>query len=186
MSDPEIHRRLLFHIAYRMLGRVTEAEDMVQETMLRWHREDRSGILEPQAWLTTTITRLCIDQLRLARRQREEYVGVWLPEPILGEAPGDPFAEAALADSLGMAFMLLLEELSPVERAVFLLREAFGHDYETIAGIVGKSEASCRQMVSRGKARLGRTTYSGTTVVNNPVQAGSLGQAHVEHKFASA
>ncbi|MEO5716629.1 MAG: RNA polymerase sigma-70 factor [Luteolibacter sp.] len=163
MSDPEIHRRLLFHIAYRMLGRVTEAEDMVQETMLRWHREDRSDILEPQAWLTTTITRLCIDQLRLARRQREEYVGVWLPEPILGEASGDPFAEAALADSLGMAFMLLLEELSPVERAVFLLREAFGHDYETIAVIVGKSEASCRQMVSRGKTRLGRATERSPT-----------------------
>jgi RNA polymerase sigma-70 factor (ECF subfamily) len=149
MSDPEQHRRLLFHIAYRMLGRVTEAEDMVQETLLRWHRADTEKIREPQAWLTTTVTRLCIDQLRLARRQREEYVGVWLPEPLIDEMPD----EAALADSLGIAFMLMLEELAPVERAVFLLREAFGHDYEAIAGITGKSEASCRQIVSRAKAR---------------------------------
>lgn len=156
MSDPEIHRRLLFHIAYRMLGRVTEAEDMVQETLLRWHRAETSEIREPQAWLTTTITRLCIDQLRLARRQREEYVGVWLPEPLLEEMRGDPSDESAMADSLGIAFMLMLEELAPVERAVFLLREAFGHDYETIAAIVGKSEASCRQIVSRAKARFHR------------------------------
>ena len=156
MSDPEKHRRLLFHIAYRMLGRVAEAEDMVQETMLRWRRADTAEIREPQAWLTTTITRLCIDQLRLARRQREEYVGVWLPEPLLDEMPGDPSDGAALADSLGIAFMLMLEELAPVERAVFLLREAFGHDYGAIAAIVGKSEASCRQIVSRAKARFNK------------------------------
>ncbi|MCW1884170.1 RNA polymerase sigma-70 factor [Luteolibacter flavescens] len=158
MSDPENHRRLLFHIAYRMLGRVAEAEDMVQETMLRWHRADTSAVREPQAWLTTTITRLCIDQLRLARRQREEYVGVWLPEPLLEDQAGDPSDDSALADSLGIAFMLMLEELAPVDRAVFLLREAFGHDYEAIAAIVGKSEASCRQIVSRAKARMARST----------------------------
>ena len=157
MSDPENHSRLLFHIAYRMLGRVADAEDMVQETLLRWHRADTSEIREPQAWLTTTITRLCIDQLRLARRQREEYVGVWLPEPLLEDLPGDPSDDTALADSLGIAFMLMLEELAPVERAVFLLREAFGHDYEAIAAIVGKSAASCRQIVSRAKARFNRS-----------------------------
>lgn len=156
MSDPETHRRLLFHIAYRMLGRVEEAEDMVQETLLRWHRSDTSGIREPQAWLTTTVTRLCIDQLRLARRQREEYVGVWLPEPVPDDAAADPSLAADLADSLGTAFMLMLEELGPVERAAFLLREAFGHDYATIAGIVGKSEANCRQMVTRARSRIGR------------------------------
>jgi len=153
---PDIHesRPLLFSIAYRMLGRVTEAEDMVQETFLRWHRlEDVSTIREPQAWLTTAITRLCIDQLRSARRQREEYVGTWLPEPIVDEGGG---ATTDLADTLGIAFMMMLEELSPVERAVFLLREAFGHDYDAIAAIVGKSEANCRQMVSRAKGRLNR------------------------------
>lgn len=153
MSGITEYRPLLFSIAYRMLGRVTEAEDMVQEAFLRWHRqEDVSGILEPRAWLTTAITRLCIDQMRSARRQREEYVGTWLPEPIIDEKPADD----DLADSLSTAFMLILEELSPVERAVFLLREAFGHDYAAISEIVGKSEANCRQMVTRAKARLGR------------------------------
>ncbi|WAC20229.1 RNA polymerase sigma-70 factor [Luteolibacter sp. SL250] len=161
MSTTDECRPLLFSIAYRMLGRVTEAEDMVQETYLRWHRlEDASTIREPKAWLTTTITRLCIDQMRSARRQREEYVGTWLPEPIFGESDGSP---AALADSLGTAFMMMLEELSPVERAVFLLREAFGHDYDAIAEIVGKSAANCRQMVSRAKTRLGTMEQPGPT-----------------------
>jgi len=183
MSDPEKHRRLLFHIAYRMLGRVADAEDMVQETMLRWHRADTSEIREPQAWLTTTITRLCIDQLRLARRQREEYVGVWLPEPLLEDLPGDPSDDTALADSLGIAFMLMLEELAPVERAVFLLREAFGHDYEAIAAIVGKSAASCRQIVSRAKARFNKApdhaptaTEEAERLVREFVQATQTGE----------
>jgi RNA polymerase sigma-70 factor (ECF subfamily) len=183
MSDPENHRWLLFHIAYRMLGRVADAEDMVQETMLRWHRADASEIREPQAWLTTTITRLCIDQLRLARRQREEYVGIWLPEPLLEDLPGDPSDDTALADSLGIAFMLMLEELAPVERAVFLLREAFGHDYEAIAAIVGKSAASCRQIVSRAKARFNRSpdrtptaTEEAERLVREFVQATQTGE----------
>ncbi len=154
MSDVSEFRPLLFSIAYRMLGRITEAEDMVQEAFLRWHRQgDTSGILEPKAWLTTTVTRLCIDRMRSASRRREQYVGVWLPEPLVDEAE-DPVSQ--MADSLGIAFMMMLEELSPVERAVFLLREAFGHDYTAIAGIVEKSEANCRQMVSRAKTRLGR------------------------------
>ncbi len=151
MSSAHEHRRLLFGIAYRMLGRVTEAEDMVQETYLRFHQHPDGSILLPKAWLTKTITRLCIDQLRSARRQREEYVGTWLPEPIVADnASGD------LGDTLGMAFMLMLEKLSPVDRAVFLLREAFGHDYPDIAEITGKSEAACRQIVSRAKAKLGQ------------------------------
>lgn len=152
MSDPEPYRRLLFHIAYRMLGRVEEAEDMVQETLLRWHRAQASDIRDPRAWLTTTLTRLCIDQLRLARRQRENYVGVWLPEPLLDSECGS----GDLADSLGTAFMLMLEELGPVERAAYLLREGFGYDYATISGIVGKSEAHCRKIVNRARARIGK------------------------------
>ncbi|MBB5350779.1 RNA polymerase sigma-70 factor (ECF subfamily) [Haloferula luteola] len=156
MSDLEAHRRRLFSIAYRMLGRAVEAEDMVQETFLRWHRAEPSQIRNEASWLTTTLTRLCIDQLRLARRQREEYVGVWLPEPLLEDRSAPPSEDAALADTLGMAFLLMLETLSPIDRAVFLLREAFGHDYESIAGIVGKSAASCRQIVSRAKVRLAR------------------------------
>ncbi len=149
--DVSEFRPLLFSIAYRMLGRVTEAEDMVQETFLRWHKQEVGEIREPKAWLTTAVTRLCIDQMRSVRRQREEYVGTWLPEPVIGEEE----APSALADSLGTAFMMMLEELTPVERAAFLLREAFGHDYAAIAEITGKSEANCRQMVSRAKARLG-------------------------------
>lgn len=151
MSSVHTHRPLLFGIAYRMLGRVTEAEDMVQETYLRFHRQPAGSIEFPKTWLTKTITRLCIDQLRSARRQREEYVGTWLPEPIT-----DANSLEGLADTLGMAFMLMLEALSPIDRAVFLLREAFGHDYFAISEITGKSETACRQIVSRAREKLGR------------------------------
>ena len=132
-------RELLFGIAYRMLGRVAEADDMVQETWLRWQRQDAASIESPRAWLISTLTRLCIDQLRSAQRTREQYYGVWLPEPLVESPDRSPADSAALADSLTMAFMLMLETLSPVERAVFLLREVFDYDYAEIAGIVGKS-----------------------------------------------
>ena len=151
MSSAHDHRPLLFGIAYRMLGRITEAEDMVQETYLRFHQHPEGSIHLPKAWLTKTITRLCIDQLRSARFQREEYVGTWLPEPMVGENSTED-----LADTLSMAFMLMLEKLSPIDRAVFLLREAFGHDYPAISEITGKSEAACRQIVSRAKEKLGQ------------------------------
>lgn len=151
----EEHRSLLFGIAYRMLGRVADAEDMVQETFLRWRDQDAAEITSVKAWLIATITRLSIDQLRSARRQREEYVGVWLPEPLItaGDEPS-PANVAEVSDSLGLAFLHLLEELEPVERAVFILREAFDYDYAQIAGIVEKSEANCRQLFSRAKAHL--------------------------------
>lgn len=150
MSSALDHRPLLFGIAYRMLGRVTEAEDMVQETFLRFHQQPEGSIIAHKAWLTKTVTRLCIDQLRSVRRQREEYVGTWLPEPLFGEELAED-----LADTLGMAFMLMLENLSPVDRAIFLLREAFGHGYSDIAEITGKSEPACRQSVSRAKEKFG-------------------------------
>ena len=148
------HRDLLLGIAYRMLGSVAEAEDIVQETYLRWQKQDAATIDSPKAWLIATATRLCIDQLRSARQRREHYVGVWLPEPLLQGAAPAASEHAALADSLSMAFMLMLETLSPVERAVFLLREAFDYDYAEIASIVQKSEAACRQIVSRARARM--------------------------------
>ena len=157
------HRPLLFGIAYRMLGSVVEADDMVQETWLRWQRQDESKVQSPKAWLVAAITRLCIDQLRSARRTREEYYGVWLPEPLVESSAPAPNETAALADSLGMAFMLMLEALSPVERAVFLLREVFDYEYADIATIVSKSEANCRQIVRRAKASLPRTTPPRTT-----------------------
>ncbi len=150
------NRRLLFGIAYRMLGSVAEAEDMVQETFLRAQRQDANVVDVPKAWLVATITRLCIDQLRSARRRREEYVGVWLPEPLVDAGVPAPDAVASAADSLAVAVLLMLEELTPVERAAFLLREAFDFDYAEIARIVNKTEPNCRQMVSRAKAYLAK------------------------------
>jgi RNA polymerase sigma-70 factor (ECF subfamily) len=148
------HRSQLFGIAYRMLGSVAEAEDAVQEVFLRWRDQDAAAVDSPKAWLIAATTRYCIDQLRSARRRREDYVGVWLPEPLVESTNVTPRETAALAESLGMAFMVMLEELDPVERAVFLLRQAFDYDYAEIARIVDKSEAACRQIVSRAKGRL--------------------------------
>jgi RNA polymerase sigma-70 factor (ECF subfamily) len=149
-----VHRPLLFGIAYRMLGRVVEAEDVIQEVWLRWSKQDGAAVQSAKAWLVAATTRLCIDQLRSARRQREEYYGVWLPEPLM-VAPGpQPDRSAELSDSLTMAFMLMLESLSPDERAVFLLREVFDYDYADVAAIVNKSEPNCRQIVRRAKLQL--------------------------------
>ncbi|MEZ0216723.1 MAG: RNA polymerase sigma-70 factor [Rariglobus sp.] len=148
------HRPLLFGIAYRMLGRVSEAEDAMQEVWLRWQKQDATIIQSAKAWLVSATTRLCIDQLRSARRQREDYYGVWLPEPLMPTADTDPARTAELADSLSMAFMLMLEALGPAERAVFLLHEVFGYDYTETAAIVDKSEANCRQIVKRAKEHL--------------------------------
>jgi RNA polymerase sigma-70 factor (ECF subfamily) len=157
MSTGEVYERfrpLLFSIAYRMLGSVTEAEDIVQEAFLRYHRAESAdgGVDSPKAFLSAVTTRLCIDQMRSARSRRESYVGEWLPEPLLTDASApDPAALAEQADSLSMAFLLLLERLSPVERAVFLLHDVFGYGYGEIAGIVGKSEGNCRQLGLRGR-----------------------------------
>jgi len=150
----EQHRSLLFAIAYRMLGRVAEAEDMVQETFLRWQRRAEQEVQSAKAWLTTSLTRLCIDQLRSARRQREQYVGLWLPEPLIEPGDDDPARAAELADSLTNAFLLLVETLSPVERAVFLLREVFDYDFAEVSRIVGKSEVNCRKLAARARERL--------------------------------
>lgn len=148
------HRPLLFGIAYRMTGQVGEAEDILQDVWLRWQKQDPAAIRSAKAWLVSATTRLCIDRLRLARVQRESYYGVWLPEPLMPVTEADGAHAAELAESLGMAFMLMLESLGPAERAVFLLREVFDYDYAEVAAIVGKSEAACRQIVSRAKQNL--------------------------------
>jgi len=148
------HRPALFGIAYRMLGRVSEAEDVMQEVWIRWQKQDAAEIQSPKAWLVATTTRLSIDELRSARREREDYYGVWLPEPLVGEATDTPDRLADLTDSMTMAFMMMLETLGPVERAVFLLREVFDYDYADTAAIVGKSEANCRQILRRSKAQM--------------------------------
>jgi RNA polymerase sigma-70 factor (ECF subfamily) len=153
---------LLFSIAYRMLGAVTEAEDVVQEAFLRYHRAiaDKGEPDSPKAYLSTVVTRLAIDQLRSARSRRESYVGEWLPEPLLtGSQPlhqqsPDPAAHAEQADSLSMAFLLLLERLTPLERAVFLLHDVFDYDYDETAGVVGRSVAACRQLSRRARQHI--------------------------------
>lgn len=141
-------RPLLFSIAYRIVSSVSEAEDIVQEAFLRFHRAQGEGadIDSPRAWLSTVTTRLAINQVRSARARRETYVGTWLPEPLTDPA-SDASVHAETADSLSMAFLVLLESLSPVERAVFLLREVFDYGYEEIAAVVGKSEENCQPVV---------------------------------------
>jgi RNA polymerase sigma-70 factor, ECF subfamily len=147
-------RPLMFSIAYRMLSSVSDAEDVVQEAFLRYERALAGGdqIESPKAYLSAVVTRLAIDHLRSARVRRERYVGQWLPEPLLtDEGAEDPAMHAEQADSLSMAFLLLIERLSPVERAVFLLHDVFGYGYDEIAPIVGKSEANCRQLATRAR-----------------------------------
>lgn len=151
----EPHRGRLYGIAYRMLGSRADAEDIVQETYLRWHRAPADEIRSPEAWLVTATTRLCIDRLRTAQAERAVYVGPWLPEPLIGETAA-PGADAAseLASSLSVAFLAVLERLAPEERAAFLLHEVFDTEYEDIAQILGKSVAACRQIVSRARRRV--------------------------------
>jgi RNA polymerase sigma-70 factor, ECF subfamily len=145
-------RPRLFGIAYRMLGSVMDAEDIVQEAYLRWSRADRATIESPEAWLAATVTRLCIDQLRSARSRHEQYVGPWLPEPLL--TGNDPAMAIELAETLTTAFLILLEQLAPIERAVFLLHDVFEYSYDEIAAIVGKQPAACRQIAHRARGRV--------------------------------
>ncbi len=147
-------RPLMFSIAYRMLGSVSEAEDVVQDALLRMH-ESAEPVHSLEAFATTVTTRIAIDRLRSARARREHYVGSWLPEPLVTSPDDvDPGTVVERAEEVSMAFLLLLERLSPVERAVFLLREAFGYEYEDISRVVGKSEAHCRQLLHRSREHL--------------------------------
>jgi RNA polymerase sigma-70 factor (ECF subfamily) len=150
-EDFEQHRSLLFSIAYRMLGSVADAEDIVQEAFLRWREVPEAEVRSPRSFLSAVVTRLSIDWLRSARARREEYVGPWLPEPLLSERAEEVAVLDELDESLSMSFLVLLESLNPVERAVFLLREVFAYDYEEISHIVGKSEANCRQIAHRAR-----------------------------------
>jgi RNA polymerase sigma-70 factor, ECF subfamily len=144
-------RSRLLALAYRLLGTMTDAEDVVQDAWLRWEAAS-AGVERPAAWLTTVVTRLAIDRLRSAQHQRESYVGPWLPEPVT-DAPG-PAESAELADSLTLGFLTMLERLTPIERAVFLLADVFDEPFADIAAIVGKSPAACRQIASRARRRV--------------------------------
>jgi RNA polymerase sigma-70 factor (ECF subfamily) len=143
------HRQALFGLAYRMLGSSMDAEDVLQEAFLNWQTAPLDTIQSPKAYLTRIVTRLSIDHLRLARVQREQYVGMWLPEPIVQALEGDPDRESELADSLSTAFLLILERLSPVDRAVLLLHDVFNYSYPEIAGIIGRSVVDARQIGHR-------------------------------------
>jgi RNA polymerase sigma-70 factor (ECF subfamily) len=146
-------RPLLFSLAYRMVGSAGDAEDLVQEAFLRLHRQQReeTEIASEKAFLTTVVTRLAIDHLRSARVRREEYIGEWLPEPLLVDPGPAPSDEAEISDTLSLAFLVVLESLSPLERAVFLLHDVFGYAHAEIAAVVGKREENCRQIASRAR-----------------------------------
>ena len=147
-------RRRLFGIAYRMIGTASDAEDIVQEAYLRWHQADTEEIRSAEAWLVSVVTRLSIDRLRKVSVEREKYIGPWLPEPLLASPSPTPEEELETASELSMAYMVLLERLTPVERAAFLLHDVFDCAYPMIANILRKSEAACRQVVHRARQRV--------------------------------
>jgi RNA polymerase sigma-70 factor, ECF subfamily len=171
-------RPMLFSIAYRMLGSVMDAEDVVQDAYLRWDEAPETEVRSPRAYLTTIVTRLAINHLRAARNKRETYVGPWLPEPLVTEDKPDT---VELAESLSMAFLVLLERLAPVERAAFLLHEVFEFEYGEIARIVDKTEANCRQLVARARKRIGS---SEARFEADPAQAKRLVERFTEASFA--
>lgn len=141
-------------IAYRMLGSLSESEDIVQDVWLRWHAADKDSVNNAEAWLVATTTRISIDRLRSAKVRREQYVGIWLPEPVLTEWPATPEDIEELSNEVSVALLTVLERLTPEARAAFLLREVFDVDYSEVAEALGKSEAACRQIVRRAKAQL--------------------------------
>lgn len=148
------HRARLFGIAYRMLGSRADAEDILQETYLRWIESKSSEPRSLEAWLVTVVTRLCIDRLRSAKAEREAYTGSWLPEPLVSPGPLSPDQTLELASDISIAFLTVLERLAPEERAAFLLHEVFDFDYSEISRIIGKNQAACRQIVHRAKQRV--------------------------------
>jgi RNA polymerase sigma-70 factor, ECF subfamily len=150
----EAVRPRLFGVAYRMTGSVVDAEDVCQEAWLRWRAADRSDVTTPEAYLVRTVTNLAIDRLRSAQHRREQYVGPYLPEPLVTDDAGDPAAAAELSDSLTLAFLVMLDELTPVERAVLLLHDVFGYEFEEVAAAVDRSPDACRQLASRTRLKL--------------------------------
>ena len=148
VSDFEPHRPFLRGLAYRMLGSVAEADDVVQDAFLRWREVDRAAIAEPRAYLTRVVSRLCLDRMKSARHRREQYVGMWLPEPVVAEPA------QTLADDLSVALLLALERLSPLERAAFLLHDVFDMDYAAVGDAIEHTEAACRQLAARARAHV--------------------------------
>ena len=158
MADPaasfEPHRRRLLGLAYRMLGSMADAEDAVQEAYLRWHGANRDAVSDPKAFLMTTTARICLDLLTSARARREEYVGPWLPEPVLDTPSLAPDSHTELAEDLSVALLLTLDRLSPLERAAFLLHDVFDFSFSEVAAALDRSEAACRQLAARARAHV--------------------------------
>jgi RNA polymerase sigma-70 factor (ECF subfamily) len=190
MSNPaasfEPHRRRLLGLAYRMLGSMADAEDAVQETYLRWHGTDRDNVSNARAFLMTTTTRICLDTLTSARARREEYVGPWLPEPVVDTAALAPDSRTELAEDLSVALLLTLDRLSPLERAAFLLRDVFDFSFSEVAATLERSEAACRQLASRARAHLRAARPRGATAPQ--VRSGEITAKHAQllSTFAAA
>lgn len=147
----EQHRAELFRLAYGMLGRVAPAEDAVQETFLRWQRQDMEQIRSPKAWLSKVVHRICLDEIKSVRNKKEQYIGTDLPEPLVAERGSSPEEAVELAESLSMALFVVLDRLTPVQRAVFLLHEVFDYDYASIASIINRTEPNCRKIAQRAR-----------------------------------
>jgi RNA polymerase sigma-70 factor, ECF subfamily len=181
MSNPdasfEPYRRRLVGLAYRMLGSMADAEDAVQDTYLRWHATDRANVRDPRAFLMTTTTRICLDMLTSARAQREEYVGPWLPEPVLDTAALAPDSRTELAEDLSIALLLTLDRLSALERAAFLLHDVFDFSFSEVATALKRNEAACRQLAARARAHVRESRPRGATV---PARSGEIDAKHAQ------
>ncbi len=182
MSNPassfETYRRRLLGLAYRMLGSVGDAEDAVQDTYLRWHGVDRDKVSDPRAFLMTTTTRICLDMLTSARARREEYVGPWLPEPVVDTAALAPDSGAELAEDLSIALLLTLDRLSPLERAAFLLHDVFDFSFSEVAVTLERSDAACRQLAARARAHVRALRPRGTAAP--AARSGEMDEKHAE------
>lgn len=182
MADPaasfEPYRRRLRGLAYRMLGSMADAEDAVQETYLRWHSADRNKVLDPRAFLMTTTARICLDMLTSARARREEYVGPWLPEPVVDTAALAPDSRTELAEDLSIALLLTLDRLSPLERAAFLLHDVFDFSFGEVAATLERSEAACRQLAARARAHVRAVRPRGAG--GPAIRSGEIDAKHAE------
>ncbi len=182
MSDPaetfESYRARLLGLAYRMLGSMAEAEDAVQETYLRWHATDRRKVSDPRAFLMTTTTRICLNMLTSARARHEEYVGPWLPEPIVNTAALAPDSRRELAEDLSYALLLTLDRLSPLERAAFLLHDVFDFSFREVSTALERSEAACRQLAARARTHVRAARPRGAAVP--PARSGEMDVKHAQ------
>jgi len=182
MSNPaasfEPYRRRLLGLAYRMLGSMADAEDAVQETYLRWHGTDREKVSDPRAFLMTTTARICLDTLTSARARREEYVGPWLPDPVVDTAALTPDSQTELAEDLSVALLLTLDRLSPLERAAFLLHDVFDFSFSEVASTLERSEAACRQLAARARAHVRAARPRGAIAPAGP--AGEIDAKHTQ------